>query len=107
VRQAFQARAAVTQGFYEQVYQALNEEDYLKLNRLFSQEEGISTTLWNRLKQEPGKPMLSHLNALVERLHWLQDWQMAASALTALPPVKLNQFVAEAQTLSANQMELC
>jgi len=29
---------------------------------------------------------------------------MAASALTALPPVKLNQFAAEAQTLSANQM---
>lgn len=104
VRQAFHARAAVTQGFYEQVYQALNGEDYLKLNRLFSQEEGSSTTLWNRLKQEPGKPMLSHLNALVERLHWLQDWQMASSALTALPPVKLNQFAAEAQTLSANQM---
>lgn len=104
VRQAFQVRAAATQGFYEQVYKALNAEDYLKLNRLFIQEEGSSTTLWNRLKQEPGKPMLSHLNALVERLHWLQDWQMAASALKALPPVKLKQFAAESQTLSANQM---
>lgn len=104
VRQAFQVRTTVTQGLYEQVYKALNAEDYLKLNRLFIQTEGSSTTLWNRLKQEPGKPMLSHLNALVERLHWLQDWQMAASALKALPPVKLKQFAAEAQTLSANQM---
>lgn len=104
VRQAFQVRTAVTQGFYEQVYKALSAEDYLKLNRFFIQEKETSTTLWNRLKQEPGKSMLSHLNALVQRLHWLQDWQMATPALTALPSVKLKQFAAEAQTLSANQM---
>lgn len=104
VRQAYQVRTTVTQGLYEQVYKALSAEDYLKLNRLFIQEEGTSTTLWNQLKQEPGKSMLSHLNDLVERLHWLQDWQVAVQVLTALPPVKLKQFAAEAQTLSANQM---
>jgi TnpA family transposase len=102
-RAAFQVRTAVTQGFYQQVDAALDTDDYLKLNRLFIQEE-TATTLWNRLKQEPGKPMLSHLNALVDRLHWLQDWQIATGALKALPWVKLKQFAAEAQTLSANQM---
>ena len=71
VRAAKRVRGTVDRAFYWQVRQNLNNEDCEKLDSLFTPIEPNSKTPWLELKQDPGKPILKNLKALVWRLKWL------------------------------------
>jgi TnpA family transposase len=101
-RTARAVRKAHLEQLYEQVSEALTSAERQQLASLFS--EGDDGTPWERLKQEPGKPLLSRLKDWTERLQWLAILPVSSTALAGIPPVKVQQFAAEAQTLDAARM---
>ena len=72
---------------------------------IFITAESDSKTPWNELKQDPGKPILKNLKALVGRLKWLSEINNYQAALANIPNVKLKYFTAEAISLNAAQMK--
>jgi len=105
LRTARTVRNTITETFYHQVTSTLGKEERIRINALFVADSLTSSTLWNELKREPGKPTLSHLHELVQRLKWLSKWQVGRVALTGIPEVKVKHFAAEAQSLDANRMK--
>lgn len=104
-RAARQVRTAVTEDLYHQVTRALSPAEQLNINALLRVEDETVYSCWNALKQEPGKPTRSHLQALVERLQWLSPLQVSPAALANVPEVKVKALAAEAQTLDAARMK--
>ncbi len=68
VRAAKRVRGIVDRTFYRQVKQHFNPESCRNLDSLFVIPESASKTPWHELKQDPGKPILKNLKALVWRL---------------------------------------
>ena len=89
---------------YQQVSDALTLEERPRLEQLFNQREDDGAS-WERLKQEPGKALLSRLRQWTERLQWLATLQLNPNVLADIPPVKVQQFAAEAQTLDVARMK--
>lgn len=102
---AREVRKAVATKQYEQVSQTLKRTERVKLNRLFVSASLVEKSLWNRLKEDPGKPLLSRLQEWIERLEWLADLQIPNSGLQDIPAVKIKALAAEAQSLDAARMK--
>lgn len=105
VRAARKVRTDITNVFYRQVTKALSREERMKINALFVADSTITSTPWNQLKQEPGKPMLTHLQELVKRLRWLSSLQVGLPVLAGILEVKLKHLASYAQTLDAARMK--
>ena len=105
VQAARDVRAANNDSIYQSVFQALDGGAQMRLNQLFYCPADDIKTPWYDVKQEPGKPNLGELQLLVERLRWLQPFQIASPVLDALAEVKRMHFATEAQALGANQMK--
>lgn len=103
-RAARQIRQAVTTKLYEQVNQTIGQAERIKLNQLFVLT-ATETSLWNRLKEEPGQPLLSRLQDWIERLEWLTDLQIENPGLKDIPTVKIKALAAEAQSLDVARMK--
>lgn len=98
-------RHRVTENFYAQVANALGREEQMQLERLWIIDVASSFSLWNQVKQEPGKPTLTQLRQWIERSQWLSQLRFAKAAIEALPESKFRHFAEEAQTLDAAQMK--
>lgn len=105
VRAAKRVRGIVDRDFYRQVRQHLNNESCQRLDSLFTIPESTAKTPWHELKQDPGKPILKNLKALVWRLKWLSELNTYQSALSHIPNVKLKHFAIEAMSLDAGRMK--
>lgn len=105
VRAARRVRAAISQIFYREVASSLNLETKLMLDRLLQTSVLNLKTLWYELKQDPGKPILKNLTALVWRLKWLDEINLGAKILINIPDSKIKYFAAEAMTLDAARMK--
>ncbi|MEM9510212.1 MAG: Tn3 family transposase, partial [Cyanobacteria bacterium P01_E01_bin.35] len=105
VRAAKRVRGTVDRAFYRQVRQSLNDEECKQLDSLFTTTESTSKTPWHELKQDPGKPILKNLKALVWRLKWLSQLNTYQDALSHIPNVKLKHFATEAMSLDAARMK--
>jgi hypothetical protein len=60
-KMARQVRSETTEQLYQLVNGRLDKTVRLQLHRLFLQDSSSETSQWNRLKQEPGKPLISRL----------------------------------------------
>ena len=105
VRAAKRVRGIVDRAFYRQVRQHLDNESNLRQDSLFTTTEPSSQTPWLELKQDPGKPILKNLKALVWRLKWLDQLNAYQDALLHIPNVKLRHFASEAMSLDAARMK--
>lgn len=103
---ARQARSRNTQAIYDRVFKALTPDERTTLNGLFVQKKSQQqSSLWNRLKQEPGAPLLSRLKEWIERLNWLKTLQIGSSVLGEISAPKVAHFAAEAMTLDGLKMK--
>jgi hypothetical protein len=64
LKAARQARNQVTQALYQQVMGSLTAAECGQINQLLEADTTTHTTPWQRLKQDPGRPTLTHLQAL-------------------------------------------
>lgn len=104
-RAARTARHKVTLHCYETIDRALSPSDRTRLQRLFVQIDQEPVTGWEKLKQEPGKPILSKLKLWIERFRWIQSLPQPQSTLDTIPRVKVLHFAAEAQSLDIARMK--
>jgi len=104
-RAARTARHEATLHCYQTINRALSAADRARLQRLFVQIVQEPITGWEKLKQEPGKPILSKLNLWIERFHWLQSFPFPQAVLETIPRAKVLHFAAEAQTLDIARMK--
>ena len=105
LKAARHARNEATQALYQQVMGSLTQAERGQIDQLFEAEAATHTTPWQRLKQDPGRPTLAHLQALVERLQWLAPLRLGSAALQHIPASKRQHFAAEAQTLDASELK--
>ncbi|HEY9641541.1 MAG TPA: Tn3 family transposase [Coleofasciculaceae cyanobacterium] len=104
-RLARSVRSAANKSLFSQVFESLTAGEQAQIDGLFQVEAETSTSPWNRLKQDPGKPSVMHLQALIHQLEWLKPLQIGTSILSDLPEVKLKHFAEEAMQLDANRMK--
>jgi len=60
---------------------------------------------FNDLKLAPKRPSVSHLDALVRHVRWLESLGDKAGVLEGLLPAKVRHFAAEAQSLDAAELK--
>ncbi len=102
---AKRVRSLVDRAFYQEISQHLTEKVCNELDSLFIAAESNSKTPWNELKQDPGKPILKNLKALVLRLKWLLELHNYQTALLGIPSLKVKHFASEAISLGAARMK--
>lgn len=105
VRLAGHVRSIANKMLYQRVANNLSRAERDQLNALFEVNPDNQTSAWTTLKQDPGKPSVTHLQALVQRLEWLSSLQFETAVLSALPEVKRQHLAAEARSLDAAHMK--
>lgn len=85
----------------------LTEDDRARLDALLVVDLRLKRSLYNRLKQLPKQPSLSHLQEWLDQLEWLVSLGNADGPLTGLPPLKVKHFSAEAKALDAHELKDC
>lgn len=105
LRLTHKARTTITKQFYQKITQSLNGTERHQIDLLWQAEAETGTTPWHEVKRDPGKPTITHLKKLIERLRWLASLQLGTTALKQLPEVKRKNFAEEAKTLDAPHMK--
>lgn len=99
LRIARTTRYSQNRAYQQQVYQALNDQAEQRLQALLRREEGEARSVWDRIKREPSRVTVPQFKETLAHLHWLQQYNGAASAFVDIPEVKIRQFAAEARSL--------
>jgi len=99
-------RVDVHRAMYYQIFNNLTEDDRKKIDSLLISDEDSNYTPWNFLKQDPGRPILTHLKDLTNLLTWLSEQKTSSNALVKVSNIKIKHFAAEAKTLNASKMKL-
>lgn len=105
-RAAQKARAQVNRGYYQQVYEALDELQRSTINLLLTYDDDDVTSPWQRLKREPKQPTTKHIREHIEHVRWLQSLHITRHALDGIPETKLQRFADEARALNISRMNL-
>lgn len=106
LKEAQRGRAEVNRGLYRRVALALGEEGRAQLDRILTVDETTGRSPWDAIRDDAGRPTLTHLKHLVDRLHWLKALNVGATAFEAIAHVKVQHFAAEAKSLDAARMIL-
>ena len=104
LRTARRVRHQANQAIYQHVSDSLTEVDKQQIESLLQTDNETRTTDWNALKQDPGRPTITHLKTLIQRLEWLSSLQVEATVLADIPEVKFQHFATEASQLDASRM---
>jgi TnpA family transposase len=103
-KEAQRARAEVNRDIYRRVALALGEEGRAQLDRVLTADDTTGRSSWDAIREDAGRPTLTHLKYLVDRLHWLKALNVGATAFEAIAHVKVQHFAAEAKSLDAARM---
>jgi len=104
VDEARRVRADVNREFYRTVNDGIGESGRNMIDHLFVIDDKNRRSMWNAMKEDPGKPTLTHLQQLVAQIKWLSPFDIGSEALSLLPEVKVAHFAAEARSLDASRM---
>lgn len=97
-------RTEVNQNWYQQLMNRLTEEEKALLASLPTRRDEQSVTDFTTLKTPPGKPILSEMKRMKDRLRWLMGLLDTARLLAGIPTARVMQFAAEARSLEPNDM---
>lgn len=81
LRTARKFRHRANQAIYAHVSDSLNAASKQQIDSLLQAETETQTTDWNRLKQDPGRPTITHLKTLMQHLEWLDAFQIETSVV--------------------------
>jgi len=97
-------RTLVNHRFFTTVFHRLSPADQGYLAALLLTDPRAHRSVYNRLKQLPKRPTLTHLQEWLEQLTWLLSLGTVDSPLESLPPRKRKHFALEAKALDAAEM---
>ena len=106
-RAAQAARAHVNHGYYQQVYDALDDLQRQAITALLTRDDFETTSPWQRLKREPRQPTTKRIREHLAHAQWLQSLNTARHAVDGIPETKLQRFADEARAWNVAQMNRC
>jgi TnpA family transposase len=98
-------RTVVNYRFFVSVFQRLSGTDQKRLDALLVSDPRLRRSPYNRLKQVPKRPTLTHLQEWLDHLTWLLSLGAVDPLLDGLPPLKRKHFALEAKALDAAEMK--
>ena len=101
-RLAGEVRTQVNDRWCAQILTRIPDEDCHRLDQLLATPDGKSD--YNRLKETPQSATLSHLQAWLERLIWLQSFGDVGTFLADVPVLKIQHLAAEARSLDVAEL---
>src|SRR3954447_24997660 len=72
LKEARRGRTEVNRGLYRRVAHALGDEGRAQLDRILAVDGATRRSPWSAVREDAGRPTLTHLKHLVDRLHWLK-----------------------------------
>ena len=80
-------------------------EDVARLNGLLKTTEVVQRhTSFQEIEESPKEPSLTHLEAVLDHLAWLESLGDVHSPLSGIPPALLQHFATEAKALHAGEL---
>ena len=104
LRMAYDIRSSVNKTFYQNIYKQINETQKKSIIDLLTIEENATTSLWDKLKKDPGQPSITQIKEFIKYLNWLKSINVTNIDLNNIPESKLKRFVEESKTLNVNKM---
>jgi hypothetical protein len=104
-RMAFTIRRLVNRRYTQQIAAALGRTTRSQIDALFLRPLDLLHSPWERVKQEPKSPTVKHMQEFLSQLQWLRMLDIPAAVLREIPAAKVEQFAAEARTLTAYRMQ--
>lgn len=103
-RVARRIRTLVNRRFFLTIFQRLSAADCTRLEDLLVVDPRSHRSLYNRLKQLPKRPTLTHLQDWLTHREWLLTLGETQTPLAGLPPIKLKHLAAEAKALDVAEI---
>lgn len=104
VRNAYDVRKYINRIFYQNIYEQISEIQKKTITELLTKNEAESTSLWDKLKQDPGKPTIRQIRKFINHINWLKSLDVKSIVLSDIPESKLKRFAEEAKTLNIHKM---
>jgi TnpA family transposase len=104
LRVAYQARKKTNAGIYTAVSEAIPELTRNQLESLLNLDPETNRSLWNQLRQDPGKVTIKEIDKAIERLQWIRSLDFPFDPFASVPYVKFRHFAMEAKSLNANRI---
>jgi len=99
LKEARRGRTEVNRGLYRRVAHALGDEGREQLDRLLTVDSATRRSPRNAVREDAGRPTLTHLKHLVDRLQWLKPLNVGVSALGTIAQVE--QILQDCETHAA------
>jgi TnpA family transposase len=103
LRLAYQARKNTNTSIYTAVNEAISEPTRNQLEQLLAVDPETNRSLWNLLRQDPGKVTIKEIDKAIERLLWIRSLDFPFDPFLSVPYVKFRHFALEAKSLNANR----
>ena len=104
LREAKDARSKTNKKIYKGIYKSIDEQGRNKIGEILKIKPDNTKSLWNTLRQDPGKASLNQLNDLIDQLEWLQELNDFKDPFINVPYAKIRHLALEAKTLNASRM---
>ena len=99
-------RSTVNQDIYQKVMRHLKDHNLLeKMDALLIVEQEEAYSAYQRLKEPPKAPTLTHFKDYTVYHHWLMSLRFMEPYLKAITKVKLKQFAEEAKSLDIDNLK--
>jgi hypothetical protein len=98
-------RNFVNRRLFSRIYSRLSPLEIQSLDALLEADNQSYRTPYNRLKELPERPSLSHLQQLLDHHEWLASLANTTEKLANVPPLKIKHFAALAKTLDAAEIK--
>ncbi len=102
---ASRIKKIIYRSYYKTINTYLNDVQRNKIDSILEKEENNQYSPWNKIKQDPLSPTITHLKELVAHLGWLKELNISNKSIDSIPYVKIRQFALEAKTLNAAQIK--
>lgn len=104
LREAKKARTVTNRQIYCEIYEWAKEEVRSAVEGILKTDPETKRSLWNDLRQDPGKPTRKELKRLIDRLAWLRGIGQFEDPFRKVPYAKIRQLALEACSLDAARM---
>ena len=98
-------RTVVNQRYFTTLLERLRPADLAQLDALLQTDGASLRSPYQRLKQLPKSPTLTHVQDWITQLEWLESYGSFDPLLAELPPLKRKHFAAEAKALDAAELK--
>ena len=88
LRLAYQARKKTNASIYASVYEAIPVPTRNQLEHLLTVDPETNRSLWNQLRQDPGKVTIKEIDKAIERLQWIRSLDFPFDPFPSLVPRK-------------------